>query len=138
MADTSFLDWPFFDDKHRDLARRLNDWAGRELGAGRNHREDELDATCRDLVARLGRDGWLRHAAAEKHDVRVLCLARETLARHDALADFAFAMQGLGTGSIALFGSEALQQRYLPPAAEGTRIAAFALSEPDAGSDVAA
>ena len=128
MADTSFLDWPFFDETHRAFARRLTEWAGRELGAGRNHREDELDAVCRDLVGRLGRDAWLRHAAAEKHDVRVLCLAREILARHDALADFAF----------ALFGDEALKRRYLPPAAEGRRIAAFALSEPDAGSDVGA
>ncbi len=138
MADTSFLDWPFFDDAHRDFAWRLSDWAARELGEGKNHREEDLDATCRDLVSRLGRDGWLHHAAAEKHDVRRLCLAREILARHDALADFAFAMQGLGTGSIALFGSEALKQCYLPPAAEGARIAAFALSEPEAGSDVAA
>jgi acyl-CoA dehydrogenase len=145
MADTSFLDWPFFDPAHRDFARRLADWAQRELGAGRSHREEELDAACRDLVARLAAAGWLRHAvpaafggATPALDVRHLCLAREILARHDALADFAFAMQGLGSAAIALFGSEPHKRRYLPEVAAGRKIAAFALSEAHAGSDVAA
>ena len=145
MADTSFLDWPFFTDEHRGFARALEAWAAREIGGGRNHREDELDATCRDLVARLGAAGWLKHAVPASHggagarlDVRHLCLAREILARHDALADFAFAMQGLGSAPVTLFGSAAQQQRLLPGVAEGRIITAFALSEPDAGSDVAA
>ncbi|MCC6468267.1 MAG: acyl-CoA dehydrogenase family protein [Alphaproteobacteria bacterium] len=145
MADSTFLDWPFFDPAHHDFARRLEDWAAKALGAGKNHREDELDATCRDLVARLAAAGWLKCAvpapfgsALEKLDVRQLCLAREILARHDALADFAFAMQGLGSAPIALFGTPEQQRRYLPDVAVGRRIAAFALSEQDAGSDVAA
>ena len=145
MPDTSFLDWPFFDEAHRAFARRLEDWAAKELGGGKNHREDELDATCRDLVARLAAGGWLKYVAPASHggalaklDVRHLCLAREILARHDALADFAFAMQGLGSAPISLFGTETQKRRYLPDVAQGKRIAAFALSEPDAGSDVAA
>lgn len=141
MADTSFLDWPFFEDRHRDFARRLDDWAGRRLEAASAHHGD-VDTACRELVARLGADGWLDVAVpelgADGLDVRLLCLARETLARHAGLADFAFAMQGLGTGAITLFGSEALRRRYLPPVRAGRHIAAFALSEPDSGSDVAA
>ncbi|MBL8836377.1 MAG: acyl-CoA dehydrogenase family protein, partial [Alphaproteobacteria bacterium] len=98
-----------------------------------------------DLVRRLGAGGWLKYAVpspyggnAPKLDVRSLCLIRETLARHDGLADFAFAMQGLGSASIALFGDDELKRRYLPEVAAGTRVAAFALSEPEGGSDVAA
>lgn len=142
MADRSFLHWPFFEDEHRRLARELDSWAATHLGDAAH---DDLDAACRALVAMLGDGGWLAHAvpAARAHgnpvpDVRALCLGREILARHDALADFAFAMQGLGCAAIALHGSPALQAAYLEPARRGERIAAFALSEPDAGSDVAA
>jgi acyl-CoA dehydrogenase len=123
-------DWPFFEDRHRAFAA----WAGEhvpEVG------ERPLDDRCRALVAALA-DGWLTHAVGEPLDVRTLCLARETLARHDGLADFAFAMQGLGSGPISLFGSDEQRARYLPAVAAGEKIAAFALSEPDAGSDVAA
>jgi acyl-CoA dehydrogenase len=137
------LDWPFFDDRHRDLAAALEQWASANLSSS-GHTAD-VDAVCRDLVRRLGAAGWLRHAVpaayggvSERLDSRSLCLIREILARHAGLADFAFAMQGLGSGAIALHGSEALKQRYLPRVANGEWIAAFALSEPDAGSDVAA
>jgi len=142
MADRSFLHWPFFEDEHRRLAHELDSWAAAHLGDAAH---DDLDAACRALVAMLGDGGWLVHAvpAARAHgnpvpDVRALCLGREILARHDALADFAFAMQGLGCAAIALHGSPALQAAYLEPARRGERIAAFALSEPEAGSDVAA
>ncbi len=138
MADRSFLDWPFFDDRHRALAAEIDRWAGQNLGND-PHGPGDVDKTCRDLVARLGRDGWLEHCVADdRHDVRSLCLMRETLARHAGLADFAFAMQGLGTGPITLFGSAAQKSRYLTPVREGKTIAAFALSEAEAGSDVAA
>lgn len=122
-------DWPFFEDRHRAFA----DWAAVHLPAA----EGDLDARCRALVRALAADGWLEHAVGEL-DVRTLCLAREALARHDGLADFAFAMQGLGSGPISLFGSDEQRARYLPAVAAGEKIAAFALSEPDAGSDVAA
>jgi acyl-CoA dehydrogenase len=143
MSDRSFLDWPFLESHHRELARALDDWATRALAPGAVDHHD-TDAACRALVGRLGADGWLAHAArdpddaASRLDVRTLCLIRETLARHDGLADFAFAMQGLGSGAVSLFGSPAVQQRYLPAVRAGSAIAAFALSEPDAGSDVAA
>ncbi len=144
MADLEFLSWPFFDDAHRTLAERLDAWASHDI-APLTEREDDVDATCRELVARLGRGGWLSHVvpaayggASERLDVRSLCLARETLARHGGLADFAFAMQGLGSAPISLFGDEAQRERYLPGVRDGTKIAAFALSEPEAGSDVAA
>jgi acyl-CoA dehydrogenase len=143
MPDRTFLTWPFFTDEHRRLAAELESFAQAEI-APLPH-GDDVDATCRMLVRRLGKAGVLRLAvpapwggAHERLDVRSLCLARETLARANGLADFAFAMQGLGTGPISLFGSDALRERYLPPVAAGERIAAFALSEPDAGSDVAA
>jgi acyl-CoA dehydrogenase len=143
MPDRSFLDWPFFDDRHRALAAELDAWAGATLPGLVDHHD--VDGSCRRLVAALGRDGWLRHAvpashggASERLDVRSLCLIRETLARHDGLADFAFAMQGLGTGPVTLFGSDALKDRVLPLVRDGRAIAAFALSEPEAGSDVAA
>jgi acyl-CoA dehydrogenase len=143
-VDRSFLDWPFFEEEHRTLACELETWAASELGP-LAHEEEDVDAQCRDIVRRLGAAGWLRYAvtapyggAFERLDVRSLCVARETLARVSGLADFAFAMQGLGSGPIALFGSEAQKRRYLPPVAAGERIAAFALSEPGAGSDVTA
>jgi acyl-CoA dehydrogenase len=146
MPDRSFLGWPFFADEHRGLAEGVEAWAGRELATlPEPHDIAAVDRTCRDLVRRLGRDGWLRYAVPASHggrherlDVRSLCLIRETLARHAALADFAFAMQGLGSATIALFGADSLKDRYLPPVGEGRKIAAFAISEPDAGSDVAA
>src|SRR3954447_4404855 len=125
------LDWPFFGDEHRAFA----EWAGAHVPSVG---EQELDARCRALVRALAADGWLRHSVADPLDVRTLCLARETLAYHDALADFAFAMQGLGSGPITLFGDSSLRERYLPAVAAGEKIAACALSEPDAGSDVAA
>jgi acyl-CoA dehydrogenase len=139
----SFLDGPFFAAGHRELAARLDEWAAHELAA---HAEPEsrqaTDAACRALVRALGRAGWTRYgvplSADVPFDVRALTLIRETLAWHDGLADFAFAMQGLGSGAIVLAGSERLRQRYLPGAVSGERIAAFALSEPTAGSDVAA
>jgi acyl-CoA dehydrogenase len=142
MPDRSFLDWPFFDDGHRRLAASLEAWAAAELGSIDHH---DVDAACRGLVARLAAAGWLDHVvpasaggARERLDVRTLCLVRETLARRSGLADFAFAMQGLGSAAIALFGSWDLQQAYLPAVRQGRKIAAFALSETEAGSDVAA
>lgn len=144
MTDRSFLDWPFFDDRHRALAADLERWCAAEL-AERHEEEGDIDAACRDLVRTLGAAGWLRYCVPSSHggvheglDVRSLALIRETLARHDGLADFAFAMQGLGSGAISLFGSEAQKAAYLPPVALGEKIAAFALTEPGSGSDAAA
>jgi acyl-CoA dehydrogenase len=137
MADRTFLSWPFFEDRHRELAHELDLWAGRNLG---DIDHADLDTACRNLVAGLGEAGWAQHSAAmagESLDVRSLCLIRETLARHDGLADFAFAMQGLGTGAISLFGSEAQQAEWLPLTRSGQAISAFALTEPQSGSDVA-
>ncbi|MFM2069479.1 MAG: hypothetical protein RLZZ584_4388 [Pseudomonadota bacterium] len=137
------LDWPFFEPHHGDFARALDAWAAEHITA--SHGAD-VDAACRALVRALGDAGWLRHAvagtahggAADVIDTRTICLARETLARHSGLADFAFAMQGLGSGAISLAGSPAQQADWLPRVAAGSAIAAFALSEPEAGSDVAA
>ncbi len=144
MADRTFLSWPFFDDSHRAFAEALDVWAADEI-APHFGAETEVEALTRRLVSLLGSGGWLRHVVPASHggaaatlDVRTLCLAREILAYHCGLADFAFAMQGLGTGSISLFGGNELKAAYLPPVAAGQRIAAFALSEPEAGSDVAA
>jgi acyl-CoA dehydrogenase len=143
VIDASFLSWPFFEARHRQFAEGLQEWAAREVHPLVSHHD--VDASCRRLVRRLGEGGWLKAVVPQAYgglsptfDVRTLCLARETLAYQDGLADFAFAMQGLGTGPITLFGSEALKDRYLPPVARGEAIAAFALSEPEAGSDVAA
>lgn len=140
LGDT--LDWPFFGESHRAFATELSGWANSYL-ADLPH--DDVDEACRARVAALGAAGFLKAAVpaaygglADKLDVRTLCLAREILAAHDGLADFAFAMQGLGTGSISIAGSEAMKQRILPDVAAGKRIAAFALSEKEAGSDVAA
>jgi acyl-CoA dehydrogenase len=136
MADRSFLHWPFFEDRHRILADELEAWCAANLPVDHG----DVDAACRALVARLGRDGWLRHTGAgegERLDVRTLCLLRETLARHDGLADFALAMQGLGMGAVSLFGTPE-QRRWLERTRAGEAIAAFALTEPGSGSDVAA
>jgi acyl-CoA dehydrogenase len=143
MADQRYLDWPFFDDAHRALAREADAWAAQHVPAAHS---DDVDEECRTLVRALGRDGWLRHAvggvefggAKDAIDTRAICLLRETLARHSGLADFAFAMQGLGSGAITLAGSAEQKARYLTRVAAGEAIAAFALSEPHAGSDVAA
>lgn len=139
------LAWPFFDDRHRDMVRDLEVWAAQHLPDAEAGAADDVEQVCRSLVAALGADGWLRYCVAGAHggardaiDVRSLCLMREHLARRSGLADFAFAMQGLGSGAISLGGSEALQRKYLPGVAAGQLIAAFALSEPDAGSDVGA
>jgi acyl-CoA dehydrogenase len=136
MADRSFLDWPFFEARHRELAGALDDWCGANLGAV-DH--GDTDAACRALVAMLGQGGWLKHsgAMAGALDVRSLCLIRETLARHDGLADFAFAMQGLGTGALSLFGTDRQKEEWLTRTREGRAISAFALTEPQSGSDVA-
>ena len=137
MPDRSFLDWPFLDQSHRDLARKAEDWAAANVAGLVDHHD--VDGTCRRLVAAMGKAGFLAHAAPRdgRFDVRSLCILRETFARFDGLADFAFAMQGLGTGALTLYGSEAQKASVLPGVRDGTAIAAFALTEPDAGSDVA-
>jgi acyl-CoA dehydrogenase len=141
MADTQYLEWPFLEERHRQLARELDAWATARIP--HDHGSD-VDAECRSLVRLLGGAGWLRHAVAGVEgsaaaiDTRSICLLRETLARHSGLADFAFAMQGLGSGAISLQGTAAQRERYLPRVARGEAIAAFALSEPQAGSDVGA
>ncbi len=139
MSDTRYLDWPFFEDRHRELARSLDAWAAEHIAEAHGR---DVDDACRALVRSLGAAGWLHHAVAADVgaaiDTRAICLIRETLARHAGLADFAFAMQGLGSGAISLAGSDGQRARYLGRVAAGEAIAAFALSEPEAGSDVAA
>ena len=143
MADTSYLQWPFFEPRHAELAQALDTWATQHIP--HDHGPD-VDADCKALVRSLGAAGWLRHAVGGRDvggtndaiDTRAICLIRETLARHSGLADFAFAMQGLGSGAISLHGTPEQRQTYLPRVASGEAIAAFALSEPNAGSDVAA
>ena len=143
MPDRTHLEWPFFEPHHRELERDLNTWATEHL---LHHDHADVDAACRRLVSSLGADGWLRHAVggeafgghSDVIDTRSICLIRETLARFDGLADFVFAMQGLGSGAISLFGTPEQKRTYLPSVSSGRFIAAFALSEPDAGSDVAA
>jgi acyl-CoA dehydrogenase len=138
MSDTQYLDWPFFEDRHRALAAAADAWAMQHVADAHG---PDVDAQCRALVRALGAAGWLAHAVAAEGgtiDTRAVCLVRETLARHSGLADFAFAMQGLGSGAISLHGTPAQRARYLPAVARGDAIAAFALSEPEAGSDVAA
>jgi acyl-CoA dehydrogenase len=141
MADTSFLSWPFFEDAHRALARDLDAWCEREIAPLEGREDEDLDGTCREIVRRLGAGKWLRHAVSgdgERLDVRNLCLIRETLGRHSGIADFAFALQGLGSGPLSLFGSDEQRRTWLPRVAAGEAIPAFALSESEAGSDVAA
>ncbi len=155
MSDSSYLDWPFFEQRHRDLARELDAWASTNIP---HQHGPDVDAECRALVKLLAAGGWLHHAVpavraelvegglrraqpergAGEIDTRAICLIRETLARYSGLADFAFAMQGLGSGAISLQGTPQQQERYLGKVARGEAIAAFALSEPEAGSDVAA
>jgi len=147
LTSSSHLDWPFLEPRHKALATELDLWAGRVLSEDlEDHSVRGVDDACRKLVRQLGEGGWLKYAiggtaygaSADTIDTRAVCLIRETLARHSGLADFAFAMQGLGSGAISIFGSPEQKQRYLPCVAKGTAIAAFAISEPDAGSDVAA
>jgi acyl-CoA dehydrogenase len=145
MPDATFLHWPFFDDAHRALVRDLDAWCRTEIAPLEGQEDEDLDGTCREIVRRLGEGGWLRHAVPspwgglrERLDVRSLCLVRETLARHSGLADFCFALQGLGSGPISLFGSEEQRRAWLPRVSAGQAIPAFALSEAEAGSDVAA
>jgi acyl-CoA dehydrogenase len=137
MADQSYLSWPFLAEEHRALARDLRAWCGANLKA--DHPQD-IDAACRSFAKSLGQAGWLRATTgvASKPSVRSLCISRETLAYHSGLADFVFAMQGLGSVPISLFGSDALKKKWLEKVGAGTAISAFAISEPDAGSDVAA
>jgi acyl-CoA dehydrogenase len=131
MADRSFLHWPFFDDAHREFAASFAQWVSAQPAAD----EADADEGCRRWVRALAGAGWLQQCL--ELDVRRLCLARETLAYHDALADFAFAMQGLGSGAVSLFGTPEQKREFLPGVAKGETIAAFALSEREAGSDVA-
>jgi acyl-CoA dehydrogenase len=147
MTASSHLDWPFLEPHHKTLATELDRWAGRVLrDEPQDHSVRAVDDACRKLVHQLGEGGWLKYAiggaaygaSADTIDTRAVCLIRETLARHSGLADFAFAMQGLGSGAISIFGSHEQKQHYLPRVASGNAIAAFAISEPDAGSDVAA
>jgi alkylation response protein AidB-like acyl-CoA dehydrogenase len=153
MSDSSFLDWPFLEERHRRLARELEAWA--TVHVPHAHGAD-VDTECRALVRMLGDGGWLQYAVGSNTvrpepveglrqaqperqiDTRAICIVRETLARHSGLADFAFAMQGLGSGAITLAGTTAQKAAWLPRVARGDAIAAFALSEPEAGSDVAA
>jgi acyl-CoA dehydrogenase len=142
MIDQSYLDWPFFDDHHRTLAVDLENWCCEHLDEQIDH--SDTDAACREILSRLAAGGWLCYAVPKNYggifdqlDVRSLCIIRETLGRHDGLADFVFAMQGLGSGSISLFASEDIKQEYLTAVAQGKKIAAFALTELESGSDVA-
>jgi acyl-CoA dehydrogenase len=142
----SELDLPFFDEGHRHLKRSLHEWCLAHIGGSEGEHIDDVDAQCGHWVKALGRGDWLRFAVAGLEyggdqnviDTRSICLLREELAWHHGLVDFAFAMQGLGSGAISLFGSEEQKERYLPRVADGSAVAAFALSEPHSGSDVAA
>ena len=142
------MEWPFFDDSHREFAEKLRDWAIKEIQPLENKEpngNEELDHLCREFVKKLGIGGWLQYCipsshggALESFDVRTLALTREILGYYSGLADFSFAMQGLGSGAITLFGSEEQKDSYLPTVASGERIGAFAISEASGGSDVAA
>ena len=142
------MEWPFFDDSHREFAEKLRDWAIKEIQPLENtepNGNEELDHLCRGFVKKLGIGGWLQYCVPSSHggalesfDVRTLALTREILGYYSGLADFSFAMQGLGSGAITLFGSEEQKDSYLPKVASGERIGAFAISEAGGGSDVAA
>jgi acyl-CoA dehydrogenase len=144
MADRTFLEWPFFDDRHRELAAMSRDWCSAEIGSSGFAEHADIDEDCRQMARKMGDAGWLRNCvpaafggASETLDVRSLCILRETLGYHSGLADFVFAMQGLGSGTISLFGSHEQKAEWLPKVASGETLAAFALTEPEAGSDVA-
>ena len=137
MPDRSFLAWPFFQPRHRELADELGQWCAENCA---DRYADDLDSECRMLVRELGAAGFLKLCVADgarRPDVRSLAIARETLAYHSALADFAFAMQGLGSGAISLFGTVEQKREWLPRVAAGEAIAAFAMTEPECGSDAA-
>ncbi len=140
MAAKRHLDWPFFEAAHRALAREAAAWCESELDAV--HPAESVDSQCRSLVAAMGSAGFLRHSVIAKEggaiDVRAACVLREVFAQHRGLADFAFAMQGLGSGPISIAGTPEQRRRFCAPAAEGAAIAAFAISEVGAGSDVTA
>jgi acyl-CoA dehydrogenase len=138
VSDRTFLSWPFFEERHRALAEELEAWCEATI---HDAEAADPDEACRSLVQELGSAGFLKLCVGDgdsRPDVRSLAICREILARYHGLADFAFAMQGLGAGPVSLFGSDALKARYLPPVAAGEAIAAFAISEAEAGSDVAA
>ncbi len=144
MADTSYLAWPFFEDKHRELAAAARAWCAEEIGEHGFAEHGDIDEDCRSLARQMGAAGWLKNCvpaafggANETLDVRSLCVMRETLGYHSGLADFVFAMQGLGSGTLSLFGSDEQKAEWLPKVAAGDALAAFALTEPEAGSDVA-
>jgi acyl-CoA dehydrogenase len=137
MNLSATLELPFFEARHREFAKAFSAWVEAEIAPRHHADEAGVDAEARALVALLGKAGWLKHCV-EDIDVRTLALAREILAYHSGLADFCFVMQGLGSGSISLFGSDALKKKYLADIGGGGRIAAFVLSEPESGSDVAA
>ena len=145
MADISFLDWPFFEDQHRAMGEQIRNWAQQSFGDDGFIEHEDVDVDCQKILKQLGQAGWTQlcvpaayGGAYETFDVRSLCLMREHLAYRSGLADFVFAMQGLGSGAITLYGSDALKQAYLPGVADGSKCAAFALTEPEAGSDVSA
>ena len=136
MADQTYLTWPFLDPAHRALSEKLHAWCMANLPVDHG----DVDAACKSLVRKLGDAGWLNYTGADQGetlDVRSLCLIRETIAQYDGLAEFSFAMQGLGMGAVSLFGS-AEQRQWLTKTREGHAIAAFAMTEPEAGSDAAA
>ncbi|WP_206019778.1 acyl-CoA dehydrogenase family protein [Pseudomaricurvus alkylphenolicus] len=142
LVDKTYLNWPFLEDKHRQLANDIDTWAQANID-GEAHGDIDVDAECSKIVRQLAEAGFLKHCVAlrdenGKLDVRSMCLMREHLARQSGLADFAFAMQCLGSVAISLFGNDEQQQQYLAAVRAGEKIAAFALTEPDAGSDVAA
>ncbi len=142
MSRRTHLDWPFFEERHRKLATSLEAWTADQ---GSENPRENVDDACREWVRKLGSAGWLKYAiggsdyggAGETIDTRAVCIIREILANHSGLADFAFAMQGLGSGAITLFGTPEQKHRYLTRVGRGEAIAAFALSEAEAGSDVA-
>src|SRR5437588_2928130 len=141
MGASSYLDWPWFDASHRELAERAREWAHRHIEEAE---PSDVDAACRKLVTDLGAGGWLKYCVPAAYggaqpglDVRSLCLIRETLAYRSGLADFSFALEGLGSGPLSLCGSDELRRDYLPRVAKGAAIAAFALSDAEAGSGLA-
>ena len=137
MADHNFLAWPFFEERHRLLAAELEEWCGATI---HDAEAADPDYACRALVQELGRSGFLKLCVGDgesRPDVRSLAICREILASYHGLADFAFAMQGLGSGAISLFGTIEQKRKWLPRVASGEAIAAFAMTEPDCGSDAA-